>query len=339
VVLVSAESAPGIEKLLAASRWGDEKNPATVVVVDNDDAGEFCRKRITGIERHRDELIKDEFVVTISETHEADDNQQCVTTEDLVPAPLYGKAVCAYAERWFPDEYEAKKAELTAAIGNNEYGQNGLVADTKEVMGQYIHPGRNGYDKMGVLHEVIRLAASSNAESELDESVELLRNRIMSFCRALREKIEASEQAERRTTGKQAIVRVVRDFFVKHKESAGVYDLELVLKRLEREVELLGDDGEPLNNYLRHCLDDVRSLRAANQQRIVDDEWEQWRSRLERVRKNPLNPVGSTNSEGVVEGSSVEGTRNEKESESNLTSEAKEAVDADRAKGGATRPK
>lgn len=335
VVLVSADSAPGIEKLLAASRWGDEKNPATVVVVDNDDAGETCRKRITGKERHREELIKEEFVVSISETHDADENQQCVTTEDLVPAPLYAKAVCAYAQRWFPDEYNAKKAELNADTANDEYGHNGLVADTKEVMGQYIHPGRNGYDKMGVLHEVIRLASSANVDSELAESVGLLRKRTMSFCRTLREKIEASEQSERRTTGKQAVVRVVRDFFVKHKESAGVYDLELVLKRLEREVELLGDDGEPLNNYLRHCLDDVRNMRAANQQRIIDSEWVRWRSRLEQIRKNPLNPVGGRGPEEDAEG----GTRNEKESKSRPSSETQTRVEADTGKGGTPKPK
>ncbi|MBX3424252.1 MAG: AAA family ATPase [Pirellulales bacterium] len=339
VVLVSADSAPGIEKLLAASRWGDEKNPATVVVVDNDDAGELCRKRITGVERHRDELIKNEFVLTINETHEADENQQCVTTEDLVPTRLYAKAVCAYVERWFPDEYKAKKAELTEAIENDEYGQNGLVADTKEVMTQFIHPGRNGYDKMGVLHEVVRLATVAQAETVPDETFKLLRNRMISFCRALRERIEASEQAERRTTGKQAVVRVVRDFFVKHKESTGVYDLELVLKRLEREVELLGDDGEPLNNYLRHCLDDVRNLRSSNQQRIVEDEWAQWRARLERVRKNPLNPNGEGGSSQNNEDGKSTTAGVDREATTTAPTEISEAASADKEKASATRPK
>ena len=36
VTLVSADSAPGVPKLLATSRWGDERNPATVVILDAD---------------------------------------------------------------------------------------------------------------------------------------------------------------------------------------------------------------------------------------------------------------------------------------------------------------
>jgi hypothetical protein len=290
VVLVSADSAPGIEKLLAASRWGDERNPATVVVVDNDDAGEQCRKRITGQEQHSKELVKDEFVLSIAEAVEAEPEHGVNTTEDLLPASIYGKAVCAYVERWFPEAHKNGGSKVRAAVEDAAFGKNGLVTDTKPILESHVHPGRDGYDKMGVLQEVVRLVGELASRADEKASRESVESRVKSFCQKLRVKIEASEQAERRMTGKQAVVRVIRDFFIRHKESAGVYDVELILKRLEREVELLGDDGEPLSNYLRQCLDDVRKLRAANQRRVVDDEWGRWKERLMRIRKNPLSP-------------------------------------------------
>ena len=207
IVLVSADSAPGIEKLLSASRWGDERNPAIVVVVDNDDGGEQCRKKITGQERHRKELVKDEFVVSIAETFDATEEHQVITTEDLVPAAIYGKAVCSYIERWFPEAHEKSGREIRTAVEDRAYGKNGVVTDTKGIMKEHVHPGRESYDKMGVLQEVIRVVGEAVSGKDDGGSCEALESRVKSFCHTLRERIEASEQAERRMTGKQAVVR------------------------------------------------------------------------------------------------------------------------------------
>jgi len=67
IVMVSAESAPSVEKLLVASQWGDEPVPATVVLLDSDDAGNEAKRKITGKGRNCKQLIEERFVLQVVE--------------------------------------------------------------------------------------------------------------------------------------------------------------------------------------------------------------------------------------------------------------------------------
>src|SRR5205823_828616 len=57
IILMSADSAPGVEKVLKASQWGDERIPATVVLFDEDAEGRLQLERITG-KRKLEKLIE-----------------------------------------------------------------------------------------------------------------------------------------------------------------------------------------------------------------------------------------------------------------------------------------
>ncbi len=301
VTLVSADSAPGVPKLLAASRWGDECNPATVVVLDDDHEGNRQRTiisepieektTVSKVKQKKKRLLEPDYVVLISKLIGSEiSGQKIVTTEDILPPTLYAKAVKSYFATWYPDAYSKKQALVDAKLDEASYGANGLVADTEAIAKELIHPDRDRYDKMGVLQEAVRIIhLVSKLETEGDPELETLECRLRKFCDGLRPVIELSEQSERRETGKQAIVRVVREFFIRHRESATVYDVERLLLRLESEAELLGEDGTSLAECLRGLKETARKLRAANQERLIGREWEQWRGWITAIRKDPLD--------------------------------------------------
>jgi predicted ATPase len=300
VTLVSADSAPGVPKLLSASRWGDERNPATVVVLDDDDEGKRQRTiiiepteektTISRIKQKRQRLLESNFVVLISDLLGSQiEGHKIVTTEDILPRTLYARAVKDYFATWHPAAYSKMRAEVDGKLDDTSFGANGLVADTKAIANSAIHPDRDCFDKMGVLQEAVRIIRDSNTSADDVPELKDLEARFRKFCEGLRRVIELSEQAERRETGKQAIVRVIREFFIRHRESATVYDMERLIVRLESEAELLGEDGTSLGASLRGLKEDARKLRAADQERLTGDDWYRWQGWIAAIRKDPLN--------------------------------------------------
>ncbi|OWY71563.1 hypothetical protein B7486_07700 [cyanobacterium TDX16] len=285
VVMVSADSAPGVEKLLAASQWGDESIPATVVLLDSDSSGDEARKRITGKARNCKRLIDDEFVLQIADVVHGSTAHRTVTTEDLLPAMIYSAAVIRYVERWHP-EISEKLPEIRQAAKSATFAANGLVEGTRALMNKFVHDTPRDYDKLGVLQEVIATLGES-ADGKLELTGEL-GGRLRTICEALRKVISASQQVARRVTGKQAIQRLIDEFFVTHKEAASVFDVQLLVDRIRRDAELLGIDGERLDASLKQLAAELDKVRASGQSRFVADLWRTWKDALAAIRKNPL---------------------------------------------------
>lgn len=284
IVMVSAESAPSIEKVLVASQWGDEAVPATVVLVDSDQAGDDVLKRITGKARKSKKLIEEQFVLQIGKLLTSD--HSVVTTEDLVPIMVFKKAVLNYLERWWGDLDSEKREKVAAALDDAEFGKEGLVEGTNVVLNDFVFESQRNYDKYGVLEEVVRLV-ESGALSE-DESKKLRAN-VFKLCEEIRRSVSASQQAARRETGKQAVKRLIDDFFVQNKKSCSVFDMQLLLERIQRDLQLLGEDGETLDNAVKKLIGELRKLRSSGHQRLLDELWKSWSEMLVAIRKNPLH--------------------------------------------------
>lgn len=287
VVLVSAESASGVEQVLASSTWTDEPIPTAIVVLDDDEAGNIARRRITGKMPRSKKLIPDEFALLISEMiGPFGKNVRIASVEDIVPCALYGDAVIRYFKRWFQPSEEQSEM-LRAELGKPDFATNGLVAGTVRALETSRIQIGGRYDKLGVLQEVLAIIREGDPKSP--EIVQLKTN-ILSFSRCLRAKIEESDHAEKLRSGKQAIHRLVGEFFVKHKEAATPYELELVFTRLEREAALFGDDADELRVGISSGIGELKKLRSAGRQSVTGPDWEFWRDVLERIRKNPLRP-------------------------------------------------
>jgi predicted ATPase len=288
VLMVSAESAPSIEKLLAASQWGDEPIPATVVLLDSDAGGNDAKARITGKARNCKKLIDDKFVLQIGNVLGGSSAEPHIfTTEDIFPHELYGAAILRYVERWHPEVQGEKKKKLDAAIGRLEFSANGIVKGTTDLLNNHVHETPKDYDKFGVLQEVVALANESS--DEVRPHLSTLKTRLTILCQELRRAVSASQQAARRITGKQAIQRLIDDYFVIHQQSSSVFEIQLLLERIQKDTELLGVDGESLDASLKRLLGELKKTRASGQQRFVGEVWHKWKFTIEAVRKNPLN--------------------------------------------------
>lgn len=309
IVMVSAESAPSIEKLLAASQWGDEPVPATVVLLDSDAEGDLTRAKITGKNlkanqatnpadrRGNKKLVEDQFVLQIADVlREHCNGQTIVTTEDLLPIKIYGAAILRYVKRWYPNEFEENSKKLEDALASDDFCSQGMVAGATTLFNEAVHEKVKAYDKMGVLQEAVALI--SERTDGLVADLQELKARLVQLCHEVRRAVSASQQAAHRSSGKQAVQRIVDDYFKTHKESSSVFSVQLLLERIQRDTKLLGEDGEKLDGALNRLLGELNKARAAGQQHFRGDTWQRWRGVISAIRKNPLDTSVRITDEG-----------------------------------------
>jgi len=288
IVMVSAESAPSVEKLLVASQWGDEPVPATVVLLDSDGSGDEARDKITGKQRNCKKLVEEQFVLQIGKVlGDLGNSQKVVTTEDVLPHKLYGAAIARYVKRWYPEKPSEIANKLDILVAKPEFYSNGVVAGATAVFNELVHDQPKAFDKMGVLQEAVSLVAERSEEHKV-EFIEL-EKRLVALCHEVRRAVSASQQAARRSSGKQAIQRIIEDYFKTHKESSSVFAVQLLLERIHRDTKLLGADGEKLDGSINRLLSELSKARAADQQHYRGEQWRKWKIVISAIRKNPLD--------------------------------------------------
>ena len=291
ITVVSADGAPGVEKLLSASQWGDETVPATVVLLDSDVSGKEALDRITGISRGCKKLIDKEFVAQIGDLVKPFGiNKAIVTTEDIIPQKLFSMAVNAYLVRWHAELAKDNADRINRILNGADFSKAGLIAGTNNLIEAELKLGKGSCDKMGVLQELLKLVEGFAERSDLTEDINSLRQNVMDISQALRRKIEACRQLARRRSGKQSVQRIVHDFFVTHKHSATTLDVQLLLERLDGEAESLGQDGENLKAALASWRNDIDKMRTNGQSRFAPSDWQRWSAIIENISHNPLDP-------------------------------------------------
>ncbi|HVU27976.1 MAG TPA: AAA family ATPase [Verrucomicrobiae bacterium] len=291
LTIVSAESAPGIEKLLEASKWGDEPVPATVVLLDSDAEGDKTFNRIVGREKKIKQMIEEQFVARIKDCFSGG---QCVpiTIEDMIPLPLFGEAICAYVKHWYPDSASEAASKIRQAIAKPDFNTRGLVFGAQNLFKELDLDG-GGYDKMGVLQELVKIAEKLLREKSDDENLKLLEANTLAICSTLKKKIELSRQIAKRRSGKQAVQRIIHDFLVTHKQSVATFELQSHFERLQGEADSLGQDGEKLKAMLVSWNNEIQQLRNSGQRRLNIEQWKKWEAILDATHHNPLDPLAA----------------------------------------------
>jgi hypothetical protein len=247
VVILSADCASGVEKLLAASQFGDELIPATVVLLDSDDAGKEAKKRIVGKIRKVKKLLDEEFVICISELFNNDEN--IVTIEDIIPQEFFLQAVHEHFMKWLPDEFDDQSDDWKNLYSKTEKDKNGIVEKISNFIQKISEDNKKCYDKFGVIQDVIKLLH----KEESSDVKKTLRDNVSIICQRIRKSISKSQQVARTQSGKQTIARLCKDFFIQHKNSSGIYELIFFIERIQQEITLLGVDGNVLENSLKKC--------------------------------------------------------------------------------------
>ncbi|MFO1042840.1 MAG: AAA family ATPase [Planctomycetaceae bacterium] len=288
-VVMSAESAPGVAKVLDASKWGDERIPATVVLFDSDDEGITQRKRITGKAKLA-KLIDDKFVVLIGEAVVTDDSRVVITTEDLVSTLVFQSAVMKYIEQWYPEQFTAKQVEIRERVFAPDFSLKGNAAGAQSIFNDLIFDKPRDFDKMGVMHFVVEWLEEEAAKSPESLEIKAIEKNLHSLLICLRRKVEESRYESQKESARQAIVRTTDDFFKRFKNAAEAFEIELHLERVSREIDSIGDDAAELKKVLNVLFKEVRGLRATGEPLLKLEAWYRWSSLLYAIKKNPLEP-------------------------------------------------
>lgn len=301
VVFVSADGVSNVGSVLEQSRWADEPIPPTAIVVDSDAAADEVVDKITAQAGKKGPLITREFVGRIGDLVRHDVGAgPVVTTEDIVPRPIYTAAVKAYIKHWLPETWSKHADAVTTDLRDGEYGGDGLVESTKRLFSKYKPEFKADYDKMGVLQEVVSLVESQLASGEVGPEVDLLRKNLVVVCDFVREALEKSRAATAKVAATQSVKRIINDFGRLNKQDVPITVVQKLFRRLHNEVAPIGQDGEAFLKVVNSYLGQLEGLRSAGQERLTGEVWDSWQERIISMKRNPLTVslVGSAG-EGV----------------------------------------
>jgi ABC-type cobalamin/Fe3+-siderophores transport system ATPase subunit len=294
LVVVSAESAPRIPKLLDASLWEDEPNPAVVVLVDSDDEGLQVGRLLTGQARNVKQRVRPEFVLYIAEILGASaDGQAIVTIEDLLTPSIYKEALRRYLAKYGYD-----LASHSSRLEGADLTRGGIVDGTsaffREIEGRQV----GSYDKLGVAECVLDVVrelreapdgrVAAGPTRSMNQEITEVHRRLSVLCARLREAVADSAAGGRRESTKQAIARHLHSYLTQRHRGSSLFDLERLVKRMQAEVEALGKDDVSLADTLRRWREELTTARATGTQRIDGMYWSHTAQLLRRLQHDPF---------------------------------------------------
>lgn len=285
VVVVSAESASRVGKLLESSLWEDEPNPAVVVLLDSDEGGNEALKQITGRSRNAKKRIDAEFVKQIGAlVGPMIAGQQIVTSEDLLPPSVYRQAIKDYVAKFAPEWTSG-----TTRLDDDSFGCDGLEAAATAFFGAA--EGRDGgsFDKLGVAEAAIAAVSARFETDPNDSDVQEIKRRLVKLCAGLRDAIAESRGIQRRESTRQVLARHVTVFRSQHHEGSTLFDLQTLLKRLSAELEALGKEGLTLTDRLQVWKEEILAARRAGDDRVSTDAWKWTTNALKRLHHDPFS--------------------------------------------------
>lgn len=283
IVLVSAESAPAVEKLLSVSQFGNEKLPPTVVLLDGDPQGVATRNSITGGARNKPKLIDPEYVILLNDVIDT-----ARVIEDIVPSSIWIEGLRSYINRYCTIAVEHRGSELEAAYKEISAGER-VGAATSEFFSSFEELG--SYDKLGVMQECVERIRDAVRTDSNSPEVKILRERHDRLCHEIQRRIDDAIKTSERESWAQGCRRVVSEFLKIHGSSCRTIDLELHLEHLKKRAESFGHGAKAMLDAVSAIAEQVIKAKAARQTRIDGRAWEWIRDALNRIAEVPMNPV------------------------------------------------
>ncbi|WP_207397527.1 AAA family ATPase [Bremerella alba] len=304
LVIVSADGVNNVTNILEQSRWADEPIPPTAVLLDSDEAAEKEIVRITRPDKPSQRLLERNRICLVGDSVSPfGNNQSIVTMEDIVPIKLYKAAIRKYIERWHPTILGDHGNHIDTTLSSPEFGKTGLVESTKDLF-KKIQPELAGdFDKMGIFQEVVTDVYEHMTRGAPSEEISSLRTNVRSICRSLTDALTIARETNARYSATRSIKRLIKDFCRLNKARVPITNVQKLIKRLEREIEPIGADGDELAALMRAYVSKLEELRIAGQVRLVDNEWAEWETKIESIQKNPLHAANIDAKSAVLKNS------------------------------------
>jgi predicted ATPase len=289
VTIVPAGSASHIPYLVFLARGRDVEQPAVIVLLDSDTAGNDARKRLKRGGPDRRELIKDSLVFQIGALESEATIAPAlpgviIELEDLIPLPICVRAARRYAQELCEVPKEIAEAITEDAVRRHASQGASTVFKALEAvfesMEEKQHIDKVAFDRFVV--DSLR-SLSEEMDSGSDRAKELL-GQFSGNMRALFGKVnKMRREAERDTRGERVssrVERTKRSFLLDHPSAASreqaailLEDIEVALnvglesdsirnevQRLRREFALEIDLTEPVEQYesIKERLESIR---------------------------------------------------------------------------------
>src|SRR5262249_7784940 len=155
---------------------------------------------------------------------------------------LYLIAVGHYCERWYKVKTWSPLVSKYCANADMKDKHNVHLAES---MLRELTEQSETLDKLGVAEELLRLLAKEqNSEiQDLDKLKDQLKKNLQELCFLLRSLLEDSTRTARKSSGKQAIHRLIHEFRAVQRRGSSMVNLQRLIDRIVSELETLGDDG------------------------------------------------------------------------------------------------
>lgn len=323
VTIVPAGSASHIPYLVYLARGRDIEQPAVVVLLDSDTAGNTAKKELQRGGARRKELLKPEFILQIGDLKQevvaADGStaQHAMQIEDLIPIALCGAASRLYLKE-VCGAADATCSALNDALISAKREFTGSMFDAITAAVQELPEGDFHIEKIGFARAVIQIVNESKTKAgslpslleravhDFDSNMKRLFERLTRMQRAAERELIAERVSQRVDRAIKSFLRdhssaarrdqalvVLEDIEESLDHSAESDAMRISLQQLRREFKLDDDRAQLVERYpmFREQLAQIKYAGRLATQETANEALEERTAPL--PAKTPVSPDGS----------------------------------------------
>ncbi|NET44270.1 AAA family ATPase [Okeania sp. SIO2B3] len=286
ITIVPTGSASHIPYMVYLARGRDKEQPAVIVLLDSDEAGNNAKKALKRGGANRKELLKESFILQIGDLKKDSgltlpEGLRPTEIEDLIPLSICVKAAQDYAKDICQVENSIVESITESAIlekiPDNKTIFKAIKAYFKELSEEGFH-----IDKVGFARNVVESLKSYKEYFKEEDVTNFEKNFKILFSELNKRK----RQAEKKLTQEhisQKKERLIDSFLQDHPTAARREQAIILFEELE--AVLLDDDNSVDNEGAMKIIDNLRSVHQLGTDIIkVIEDYESFQQGLKQIK-------------------------------------------------------
>ncbi|MGD9689482.1 MAG: ATP-dependent endonuclease [Phycisphaerales bacterium] len=256
LTIVPAGSASHVPYLVFLARGRDIEQPAVIVLLDSDTAGDEAVQAIKRGGPRRKQLLRNELVIQVAAvTGVAAAVREVVSVEDLIPLDIAVRAAHAYGKE-FCDFDADDRAKITAEAVRNAFNPARGVFEALAGVFAGVRDERPHLDKVGFARSVLEVTQSlriNGASGNMDAKalVESFDHNFRGLFAKLNHMRRDAERESRGDRVSSRVERAKRSFVLDHPKIATKEQAALLLEDIEAVLDQTFESDEVRNHVQR----------------------------------------------------------------------------------------
>ena len=292
ITIVPASGASHIPYLAYLARGRDVEQPAVVVLLDSDQAGNDAKKALRKGGARRKQILKESLILQIGDLNITDlvvEKEAYSDIEDLIPISICVKAIKKYIQ-----EIYASSEELLGLITIESVQKHLKTAkstflaieacidaiNTKKSESENIHLEKVGFSRYVI--ETVNELAQASATHKPNDSLASISKNFKTLFKAINQRCREAEREKNDERFTEKIERVKRAFLQDHPSWTRCEDAFLLLEDLEA---MLANDKE--SDDIKTAIQSIRRQYEFEKEPLkhVDGaEYQKFKDDLERIK-------------------------------------------------------